>query len=66
MLTEREREVLLLLADGPDNRTLARDLGIAERTVRAHLASINHKLGVQSRLQAGLLAVRHRMELSPE
>ncbi|GGW85141.1 hypothetical protein GCM10010297_02300 [Streptomyces malachitofuscus] len=59
-LTRREREVLLLLADGLGNRQLARELGIAERTVRAHLANITRKLGVQSALQAALVGDRCR------
>ncbi|MCX5172183.1 helix-turn-helix domain-containing protein [Streptomyces antibioticus] len=59
-LTRREREVLLLLADGLGNRQLARELGIAERTVRAHLASVIQKLGVQSPLQAALVGDRCR------
>jgi two-component system nitrate/nitrite response regulator NarL len=59
-LTRREAEVLLLLADGQPNRTLARRLGIAERTLRAHITSLSRKLGIGSRLEAALLAARHR------
>ncbi|MEU8028635.1 LuxR C-terminal-related transcriptional regulator [Streptomyces sp. NPDC049099] len=55
-LTEREREVLLLLATGEQNRRLARRLGIAERTVRAHTASIMRKLDLTSRLQAAIVS----------
>ncbi|WP_405605799.1 LuxR C-terminal-related transcriptional regulator [Streptomyces sp. NBC_01410] len=59
-LTAREAEVLLLLADGQPNRTLARRLGIAERTLRAHITSLTRKLGIGSRLEAALFADRHR------
>jgi DNA-binding NarL/FixJ family response regulator len=56
-LTGREKEVLLLLGTGLGNRQLARELGIAERTVKAHIARIVEKLGQQTRLQAAVLAV---------
>ncbi|MCX4549891.1 helix-turn-helix transcriptional regulator [Streptomyces sp. NBC_01387] len=56
-LTGREKEVLLLLGSGLGNRDLARELGIAERTVKAHIARIVEKLGQQSRLQAAVLSV---------
>lgn len=56
--------MLLLLADGQPNRTLARRLGIAERTLRAHITSLSRKLGFGSRLEAALLAARHRESLA--
>ncbi len=65
-LTSREREVLLLLAGGPSNRSLAQHLGVAERTVRAHLTSVTRKLGVRSRLEAALLATTYHDALLPE
>ncbi|MFJ6630704.1 LuxR C-terminal-related transcriptional regulator [Streptomyces sp. NPDC091376] len=52
-LTDREKEVLLLLGKGVGNR----QLGIAERTVKAHIARIVEKLGQQTRLQVAILAV---------
>ncbi|MEU8776226.1 LuxR C-terminal-related transcriptional regulator [Streptomyces sp. NPDC048606] len=55
-LTGREVEVLLLLASGEQNRRLARHLGIAERTIRAHTASIVRKLRLKSRFEAALVA----------
>ncbi|MFJ4281921.1 response regulator transcription factor [Streptomyces massasporeus] len=58
-LTDREREVLRHLAKGESNRVLARQLGIAERTVRAHVTSVVRKLGVASRFEAGLVAFHH-------
>ncbi len=56
LLTERERQVLRLVAAGCSNRDAARVLGISQHTVRAHLRSISQKLGVQNRLQAVALA----------
>ena len=48
-LSEREVEVLRLIARGSANKQIARDLGIAEKTVKTHVSSILGKLGVQSR-----------------
>ena len=58
-LTSRERKVLAELAKGRSNREIARALGVAEKTVKAHVSSVLAKLGVQDRTQAALLAVRH-------
>ncbi len=52
LMTEREREVLLGVARGEHNKEIAKRLNITERTVRAHLASIYNKLGVDSRAAA--------------
>jgi len=57
-LTSREREVLAELTKGRSNREIARALGVAEKTVKAHVSSVLAKLGVQDRTQAALLAVR--------
>ena len=62
-LTNREREVIALLAGGQNNRGIARRLNISERTVRNHLSRIFFKLGVQDRLRAALVA-RELMSLS--
>jgi DNA-binding NarL/FixJ family response regulator len=58
VLTERETEVLRLLARGEANKQIARTLSIAEKTVKTHVSNILAKLGVQSRTQAALYAVR--------
>jgi DNA-binding NarL/FixJ family response regulator len=57
-LTAREREVLLLLADGRTNRQIGRALGVAEKTVKTHVGNLLAKLGVADRTQAAVLAVR--------
>ena len=57
-LTERERGVLLLLAQGYSNKEIGRNLQIAEDTVKTHIKHILAKLGVQSRTQAVLGAMR--------
>jgi DNA-binding NarL/FixJ family response regulator len=57
-LTEREAEVLRHLAQGESNKEIAAALVIAEKTVRTHVSNILAKLGVVSRTQAALHAVR--------
>jgi NarL family two-component system response regulator LiaR len=57
-LTERETEVLRLLAQGQSNKQIARNLQIGEKTVKTHVSNILSKLGVQSRTQATLYAIR--------
>jgi DNA-binding NarL/FixJ family response regulator len=55
-LTERERAVLRLVADGLPTKQIARSLGISERTVKFHITSIFRKLGAENRAQAVALA----------
>jgi DNA-binding NarL/FixJ family response regulator len=57
-LSEREAEVLQLVARGSANKQIGHDLGIAEKTVKTHVSSILRKLGVQNRTQAALYAGR--------
>jgi DNA-binding NarL/FixJ family response regulator len=56
-LTVREREILQLLAEGLDNRTIATRLYLSEKTVGNRLSEIFAKLGVTNRTQAALVAV---------
>ena len=58
-LTAREHEVLALLAQGLANKQIARRLGIAEKTVKAHLTSVFQCIGVTDRTQAALWARSH-------
>ena len=56
-LTQRERELVALVAAGASNKEIAERLSIAERTVKAHLTSIFRKLGVSSRLHLAVYAL---------
>ena len=58
-LTPREKEVLEALAEGLDGKDIAQQLSISAVTERNHVASILAKLGVHSRLQALIFAVKH-------
>ncbi len=58
-LSEREREVLLLVRDGLANKQIARRLGITERTVKAHLTKIFQRIDVTGRTQAAIWATEH-------
>jgi NarL family two-component system response regulator LiaR len=64
-LTERETDVLKLIARGMANRQIARSLYIGEKTVKTHVSNILLKLGVNSRTQAALFAARTGL-VSPE
>jgi DNA-binding NarL/FixJ family response regulator len=57
-LTEQERNVLALLAQGLSNREIGARLHISERTVRSHMTGVLAKLGLTSRTQAALYAAR--------
>jgi DNA-binding NarL/FixJ family response regulator len=57
-LTDRERDILVLVAHGLNNREIADKLLISERTARSHVSNILTKLGVASRTQAALWAIR--------
>ena len=58
-LSEREREVLLMVAEGLANKQIARRLEISEKTVKAHLTSVFRQIGVTDRTQAALWAERN-------
>lgn len=58
-LSEREREVLTMVAAGLQNKQIARRLGISEKTVKAHLTSVFRTIGVTDRTQAALWAHRN-------
>jgi len=58
-LTDREKEVLSLMAEGLNNREIAERLAISERTVKYHVGNIYGKLGVKTRTEAVLLALKY-------
>jgi DNA-binding NarL/FixJ family response regulator len=58
-LTERETDVLRLVARGLANKEIARELHIGEKTVKTHVSNVLLKLGVQSRTQAAIYATQH-------
>ena len=57
-LSDREREVLAMVAEGLPNKLIAQQLGISEKTVKAHLTSVYRQIGVTDRTQAALWAQR--------
>jgi DNA-binding NarL/FixJ family response regulator len=58
-LSDREREVLTLVAAGRPNKLIALRLGISEKTVKAHLTNVFRRIGVDDRMQAALWAQQH-------
>jgi len=60
-LTEREMEVLKLVAQGLNNRDIAKKLYISENTVKNHIRNILEKLHLHSRMEAVVYAVREKM-----
>lgn len=59
LLSPREREILLLIARGDSNKLIARELDIAETTVKIHVQHILRKLDLSSRVQAAVFAATH-------
>lgn len=59
MLTEREREVLGLIAQGLTNRDIAERMVISEKTVKTHVSNLLDKLGVEDRTRAAIWALKH-------
>ncbi len=57
-MSEREQAVVRLIADGLLNKQIATALGIAQRTVKAHVNSAMNKLGVDNRAHAAVVAIR--------
>lgn len=66
LLTARETEILLLLAQGMSNEEIARELVVEVSTVKSHLARMLPKIGVRSRLQAVVWAYQNRVVTVPD
>jgi two-component system, NarL family, response regulator LiaR len=58
-LTERENEVIRLVAQGKSNREIAQDLVISEKTAKAHVSNILGKLGLEDRTQMAIYAIKN-------
>ncbi|HPH06132.1 MAG TPA: response regulator transcription factor [Methylotenera sp.] len=65
-LTPREREIIGMLASGASNKEIARNLDLAESTVKIHVQGILRKLNLASRVQAAVYAVEHGMVVEQE
>ncbi len=61
-LTPRERETLAWLTRGVSNKEIARELDLAESTVKVHVQSVLRKLNIKSRVQAAVFAVEHHLD----
>lgn len=61
-LTERERQILDLIAEGQSNKRIARQLDIAEATVKVHVKHLLKKLNMRSRVEAAIWAVQQKKE----
>ena len=59
ILTSRERQLVELVAEGLPNKLIARELGVADGTVKIHLYNVYRKLGVENRTTLAALAIRH-------
>jgi DNA-binding NarL/FixJ family response regulator len=64
-LTPREQQILSLLAEGLDNTAIAENLTVTKRTVQNHISNIYGKLGLASRTEAMLYAIRHGLVQVP-
>jgi len=61
-LTRREYEVLILIAEGKNNKEIADDLFISEKTVKNHVSNIFKKIEVNDRTQAAIYAYKHNIK----
>lgn len=61
-LTNREREIIAAIAEGDTNKAIARRLGVAERTIAAHLMNIRRKLKAHTTAQATAIWARRSID----
>ena len=64
-ITDREKQVLTMLVTGLSNKEIGAPLGIAERTVKAHIAKMMRKIGVHIRIELSVHAVAHSLVSLP-
>jgi DNA-binding NarL/FixJ family response regulator len=64
-ITDREKQVLTMLVRGLSNKEIGAPLGIAERTVKAHIAKMMRKVGVHNRIELSVHAVARSIVGSP-
>jgi NarL family two-component system response regulator LiaR len=64
-LTERELEVVRLIAEGLNNRTIAQRLVVSEKTIKTHVGNILDKLNLEDRTQIAIYALRHGLASDP-
>lgn len=62
-LTPRELEILQLVIAGKTNKAMASEIYISEKTVEFHLENIYTKLGVRTRMMAGIWAIQHSLQI---
>jgi NarL family two-component system response regulator LiaR len=66
LLSQREREVLTLIAEGHNNQLIAERLGIGEKTVKTHVSNVLGKLDVSDRTQAAVFAWKSGLKQRPQ
>jgi DNA-binding NarL/FixJ family response regulator len=64
-LTPRELEILRLVLEGQTNKAIAAEIYISEKTVEFHLDNLYNKIGVRTRLMAGVWALQQGIEVEP-
>jgi DNA-binding NarL/FixJ family response regulator len=65
VLSMRQSQILFLITEGMDNKTIAHHLGISDKTVKNQLTTVFRKLNVQSRTQAAIWALRQNASDAP-
>jgi DNA-binding NarL/FixJ family response regulator len=66
VLTDRQREILLLLGDGQSNKEIARQLELSENTIKVHVSGILRALNLRNRTQAGVIGEKFKQNFEPD